>query len=320
MKDMCFLAYQNGNYKVYISKEDGTKLRYCNYQQYKPEFPESIDLKITNRCNLNCRMCHEESTPNGRHADLNDPIFDTFHAGMELAIGGGNPLEHPCLGSFLLRMKEKDIICNITVNLKHFMDNYDYIAELSRTGMVHGIGVSIPFATRSDLDHMDSIAKKINSIPNTVVHAIYGITTWETIMALAYKNVNLLILGYKSYGKGKKAYESDRMYQAAVNMIMRDTEKGLPELVKQMQDPTVENKPFRVICLDNLAFRQLQMFSDRDAVANAQYMGDDGEFTMYLDMVNRQYAVSSAEERIPIGDKQTIEELFADVRNRVKQV
>ena len=83
--------YRNGNYDVYLF-DDGTKIRHRpdevpDDQQMIPAFPESIDLKISNRCDIGCPQCHEKSVPNGELADLNDPILNTLQAGTELAIG-----------------------------------------------------------------------------------------------------------------------------------------------------------------------------------------------------------------------------------------
>ena len=46
--------YQNGNYTVKIY-EDGTKIRENDLDFFESEFPENIDIKITNRCNMGCK-------------------------------------------------------------------------------------------------------------------------------------------------------------------------------------------------------------------------------------------------------------------------
>lgn len=99
-------SYPNGNYIVSIF-DDGTKVRHNNLSYFAPDFPESIDLKISNQCDMGCRMCHENSTPDGKHGDLSLPFLSTLRAGTELAIGGGNPLVHPDLIPFLERMKDQ---------------------------------------------------------------------------------------------------------------------------------------------------------------------------------------------------------------------
>ena len=54
-------SYQNGNCAVDIFS-DGTKIRTWDGIP-RPVFPESMDVKITNRCSLenHCKWCHEGS-------------------------------------------------------------------------------------------------------------------------------------------------------------------------------------------------------------------------------------------------------------------
>ena len=122
MTNKCALLakYKNGNYSVRLY-DDGTKIKSTLYDDFVADFPDSIDLKITDYCDVNCPMCHESSSINGRHADLNSPFLDTIGSGTELAIGGGNPLSHPDLAQFLARMKNRGVICNLTVNERHLL-------------------------------------------------------------------------------------------------------------------------------------------------------------------------------------------------------
>ena len=103
MKKQIIAKYTNGNYKVQILS-DGTKIRYTKDNAFKPEFPESIDVKITDYCDMGCAYCHELSTPKGKHANLDIllEVLKPLLPGTELAIGGGNPLFHPNLLPFLL--------------------------------------------------------------------------------------------------------------------------------------------------------------------------------------------------------------------------
>ena len=115
--------YQNGNTTVTMMN-DGTKIR--EYEGIpKIIHPESIDIKITNYCDMGCAYCHENSTIKGVHADLDKLLEVTAElpAGVEFAIGGGNPLSHPDLVLFLETLKSKGIITNITVNQGH-LKNY----------------------------------------------------------------------------------------------------------------------------------------------------------------------------------------------------
>ena len=63
------VRYQNGNYTVTIDTRNGTKIRENDLDFFEAAFPESMDIKITNRCNMNCPMCHEDSKCDGAHGD-----------------------------------------------------------------------------------------------------------------------------------------------------------------------------------------------------------------------------------------------------------
>lgn len=123
-------SYINGNYSVKIF-DDGTKIRETEQESFKAEFPECMDVKITNQCDMNCIMCHEGSTNDGKHGDiLNVEFINSLNPYTELALGGGNPLSHPNLIEFLKICRKKRIIVNMTVNQKHFMEQQEYIKML----------------------------------------------------------------------------------------------------------------------------------------------------------------------------------------------
>lgn len=91
--------YKNGNYRVAMLV-DGSKIRYNDLDFFEPEKPESIDLKITNRCFRGCSFCHENSTCDGKHGDiLNLPFLDTMLPYSEVACLSGNTIVHSENGS-----------------------------------------------------------------------------------------------------------------------------------------------------------------------------------------------------------------------------
>ena len=113
-------TYVNGSFLFSID-EDGTLVRDSMDELGIIDFPSSIDVKITNYCDMGCQYCHESSTVEGLHGDL-DVLADALKAlpkYVEIAIGGGNPLSHPNLIDFLEVMKKRGIICNLTVNQGH---------------------------------------------------------------------------------------------------------------------------------------------------------------------------------------------------------
>lgn len=262
--------YKNGNYTVRLY-EDGTKIKSTLDDEFYAEFPDSIDLKITDYCDLNCPMCHESSSVNGRHADLNSPFFDTFHSGTELAIGGGNPLSHPDLLPFLAKMKHNGVICNLTVNEKHLLQNMQLLQNMIVERAIWGLGVSL-----NRYDEQTFLFARNNK--TVVLHAICGILEENNAQRLFDKDLKILLLGYKDFGRGK-TYRSK---------TVDDNIAWLKNEILSFADR------LNTVCFDNLALEQLDMRSQLPKnVFESNYMGDDGTASMYVDFVNLKCACSS---------------------------
>lgn len=293
--------YKNGNYDVIIFS-DGTKIRKNDLDSFEPEYPESMDIKITNSCDRMCSFCHEASVPNGVHGDiLNLPFLDSLMPYTELAIGGGNPLSHPDLVPFLQQLKERNLIPNMTVHQYHFIRNKTLLRELTEQGFLYGLGVSYNPGT-GDLD-IDEFINAIKEFPNAVVHVINGVCSPEDLSKLSGHGLKILILGYKDFRRGVE-FHSDNKIHVEANL----------KSMKERLSTIVSEQWFRVVSFDNLAIRQLDVRSLMSEEEWSQfYMGDDGGFTMYVDAVSGEYAVCSVSDvRHKITD--SIREMFAIVQ------
>lgn len=259
------ITYINGDYKIIINKQ-GTKIRTGHG---RAKFPESIDLKITNHCNAGCAYCHELSTIKGKHAPLSKIIelLNQLHAGTEIAIGGGNPLAHPNINEIINEARQRSIIPNITINEQHIP------LYLQNPLPIMGLGISLTLNP-----NWYNIDKALDAHDHVIFHIINNIHPQWILNYLTKNYVNaILILGYKRYGFGLK-YEPPH---------------------PNLQWQTLKTN----ICFDNLALEQLQI---RNQVSNehwnARYMGDDGQFTMYIDLVTNNYAKNSTSTKIKYPD------------------
>ena len=271
--------YENGNYLVRLFK-DGTKERLIApvFPALDPVYPESIDLKITDYCDLNCPYCHEQSTTSGEHADLELTLrhLAPLQRGLELAIGGGNPLDHPDLVEFLITCKAKGYIPSITVNSRHlhFQKYHDLLTYLDQKELVYGIGISV--------DPYD-LAVYESERNNVVAHVIAGIHDSAQVALVAEKYNKILILGYKQYGRGD-AYSYK--YRSVIKKNIKDLRSNLHYLLNE--------ELIKVLSFDNAAIEQLKVFNHLNKKCLTKfYMGDDGVFTMYYDAVNQWYKVNS---------------------------
>lgn len=302
--------YQNGNYSVTILS-DGTKIRENDLDFFDAESPESMDIKITNACDMGCPMCHEDSRPDGKHGDiLNLPFLDSLHEFTELAIGGGNPLSHPDFIPFLHLLKERKLIANVTVNEVHFLNNIPLLLKLTEQGFIYGLGISY---TGGDRESTYRFADEISKFPNAVIHIINGIVSMEQVSWLSERNreLKILILGYKDFRRG--ADHHVKVGQIVDNK-MSDMYEYLPQVIK--------NGWFKTVSFDNLAISQLNvkrlMSEDEWKIF---YMGDDGRegelssASMYVDAVSGQFARNSCStERFPVTNN--IIEMFQFLKTK----
>ena len=290
--------YKNGNYTVCIM-DDGTKIRRTDEDDFIPSFAENCDIKITDKCSMGCPFCFENCTKDGKHGDLFKYNFiNTLHPYTEVALNG-NDMNHPDLERFLKFLKEKRVFSNITVQQKQFLNNYDIIKRYVEEKLIYGIGISY--------NHYDEdFINKVKEFPNAVLHTINGILTEDDVNKLKGNDLKVLVLGYKNIRRGEN-YLHNHLNDVLVNK-------------KYLYDnlPTIINENwFKLVSFDNLAIKQLNV---KELLSEKQweefYMGDDGKYTFYIDMVEGTFAKNSLSlERYEIGDK-TIDEMFNIIRKK----
>lgn len=296
-------TYKNGNYYVVIDLDNGTKYRYLSEGEveYKPLFPETIDVNITNKCSNGCSFCYQNCTPDGKHCNFDQHYYELInkiHPYTELAINGNN-LDHPQLEEFLFRCNKKNIIVNMTVNLKDFVNNnadYNIIYSLMKAGFIKGLGISV---SDSREDKQIILNKKIETYlmydekicNNIVFHVINGLYDKILIDNLRYStdayDLKILVLGYKHCGRGKNI--TDEKYQD----ILKKGKENLDYALKKAD----------IVSFDNLAIKQLDLFNSKNEDIKKQistsYLGDDGFASMYLDLVDGYWTKSSYNKEFP---------------------
>lgn len=290
--------YMNGNFRTTIFS-DGTVIRETEDDEFIPAFASNMDIKISNYCDMGCKFCHEGSTKNGKHGDiLNEKFIETLHPYQEVALGGGDATSHPDLIPFLQKLKDRKVIVNMTVNQKHFEQKQDLIRRLVDEKLIYGIGVSLVNPT-------DEFISLVKQYPNAVIHVINGVLRPSDIEVLSDNNLKMLILGYKHLRRGNEWYNEDHENIVVKQMWLKE---NLAEIVNH----------FKVVSFDNLAIDQLEvqrLMSKEEW--DEFYMGDDSEFTYFIDMVEGKFSknsLSPLNERYDILD--SVDEMFEKIRLR----
>lgn len=291
--------YRNGNFRTTILS-DGTKIRETEDDEFKPAFAENMDIKICNFCDIGCPFCHEGSTTDGKFGDiLNEKFINTLHPYQEVAIGGGDATSHPDLIPFLQKLKDRKVIVNMTVNQIHFEKKQELIRKLVDEKFIYGLGVSLVNPT-------EKFIELIKKYPNAVIHVINGVLKPSDVEALENNNLKMLILGYKLLRRGDNFYSEDHE-----NIVVKQNwlYENLADIIEK----------FKVVSFDNLAIDQLnvrRLMSDDEW--NEFYMGDDGNFTYYIDMVERKFARSSTasfDKRYDLLD--SVDDMFKKIVSEV---
>lgn len=291
--------YLNGNVTVTLF-DNGTKIQeWDDNEGAHPDYPNSMDIKITDYCDAGCKWCHEKSTIKGKHADLEYllEIIQDLPKGTELAIGGGNPLSHPGLVPFLISCKSLGLIPNLTVNYKHAcqVKYTDLINKLLDNNLIYGLGISI-------LDNfVEYDITKFNKKDNIVYHVIAGVNDLSILDKIKESSVKkCLILGYKNYGRGEN-YLSPEVVSNLSNWI-----DNLGQYIKKIH-----------LSFDNLALKQLNIkqYLTEDEWSRF-YCGTDGAFTMYIDAVEQKYAMNSTNSNKYdlVGN---MKDIFANINSQV---
>ena len=365
-------SYKNGNYEVSLFS-DGTKIRHLpkNEIEFIPDFPENIDVKISNRCSLGCEFCHENSTCNGKIASGLDQDFyiscsslkhflegqnnfnpksyklhsknnnlnnfiSSLKPGTELAVGGGalSEIGDP-LFLFLEMVTDQGVYPNITVNGKELLNNFFYskiITSIAFEGKRNAAKVYTYLQNHRDLaasianeDSMkrhfiyglgisyvdDPVVKERMLVlrrffPNSVIiHTIYGITKKEDYDWLAENGFKVLVLGYKNFRRGetyKKKYENEILSN------MKDFDENFKNYAKKCHRISFD-------CLATEQFNLKEKISKN--VWDLRYMGDDGKFTMYVDLVEGKFAMNST---IPEDNRYSCEDFSFNVSLMFKKI
>lgn len=290
-------TYHNGDNIVVRIYDDGTKEKDILTDDARPEFPECMDLTISTYCENGCAFCYANCSSNGKKANLASfyPLLDTIHPYTELAIninGGEDPRE---LTPFLAHMSNRHVIVNATIRQDDFEKHLDTLYKMTKDGLLHGIGVS---AT----DCSSKFLRNSFLFPDLVCHTIVGITTPDQYTRLANAHKKVLILGYKTVGRGVEFDHEGETFKRNFEWL----DKNLDRLEHY----------FAVTSFDNLAIEQLNV-QDRLSPEewNRFYQGDEGSYTFFLNLAEGYFARDSMiQEKFPL--MWSVDEMFHEIRER----
>lgn len=296
--------YKNGTYTVIID-ETGTK-KYVG-EVFIADFPDSLDLKITEQCLHGCPFCHENSEKSGKHGDLEQLVLNLkgLPKGVELAVGGGNALLHPNLKDFLIKIKDHFKVA-LTIHWKDLVneDTKKILEDIIKEELITSLGISLADIKGKVLNEVDQINQmfpkdsfKIFSNIITVFHVIPGVTPFKIFKKIlwdAFSYSRILVLGFKQFGRAKKSELPIKDFEEWKNCIQDYNKRGGSFL-----------KLHKTLAFDNLALEQLDI---KNIVSKEtweeSFMGEEFTHSMYVDACKGEYAPTS---RSPYSERSSWE-------------
>ncbi len=122
--DIIINKHVEQHYSTVFNKSTGLFIRVEEYGFEEPFWaksgPEVIDISITNYCERNCEFCYRNSNSRGKHMDLKDYVTIIRQAKkvgtLQVALGGGNPNQHPKFIEILRETVNNEIVPSYTTN------------------------------------------------------------------------------------------------------------------------------------------------------------------------------------------------------------
>lgn len=118
-----------GDYHFLADPDSGVTFRWGKTLDDDPTFspvPELADISISNRCSKGCSFCYKDSTPDGKlmsieeYCQVLDSLqYNEYGTVFQIAIGGGEPLEHPDFMKIVEETVRRGIVLNFTTNGQH---------------------------------------------------------------------------------------------------------------------------------------------------------------------------------------------------------
>ena len=290
------IARKDGDWWILFNRESGDKIR-LSFKRNPialrcTSVPELVDISITDFCVADCAFCYRNSNYEGKHAD-NQSLYNVMRSCeemgvFEIAIGGGEPLDHPNIKNILSQFKNSTLRANLTTRHKSWLRD-DKMRNLI-FDTCGAVGISVDSA--AEIEDM-ATALQYHGIRSdrVMAHVIMGTVSEHEFRAMAVASHNsripLLLLGFKESGRGfkfkqKSGWKGYQKYDWFESVLIRLQEDDLMPARLGMDTPLVA---------------ELQPILERLEVPEWMYRTHEGENSMFIDAVHQTAGPSSYDSK-----------------------
>ncbi len=211
MGEIILRNYPFDNYKILFKPKTGLFIRIEDNgfpePFWAPSGPELLDISITNWCSRSCSFCYKNSDKNGMHMAFEDyeriMVEAKANNVFQVALGGGNPNQHPQFCEILEVTRKYGIVPSYTTNGDGL--NKKILEATSKYCGAVAVSAYEPYS------NMNKILTKFFSFNvKTNIHFLLDCNTIEVALQWMkkppnfLKNINAIIfLNYKPVGKNR---------------------------------------------------------------------------------------------------------------------
>lgn len=203
------------NYNFIADQETGMTFRWGKTIKENATFapvPELVDISISNHCSKGCEMCYRNSNLDNNYLTIEDYKYalnclkhPEYGNVFQVALGGGEPLEHPDFLEIINITRQFNVVPNFTTNGILITDK---IAKIIK-GKVGAVAVSI-----NNINNIADSNIRIlieNGIRTNIHYVIDNINIFQAIQILKgefnskLNGINAIVfLTYKPAGRGNR--------------------------------------------------------------------------------------------------------------------
>ncbi len=241
--------------------------------------PDTLDLKVTNKCQKQCAYCYQGSTVDGVGGLIPFELAEVLarFGVFEVAIGGGEPTTERGVPWLIRDLHAHGIVPAVTTGDLCWADG-PLFHDMRSAIFEHAVlGVSLPQACQ--LQDVELVFQRLVgfNMDRLWIHVIPALTDLDRLVALyrllAQRGVGLLLLGYKRGGR-------------AVN--------GVRSVVDDVS--SLIGLRWGRLAIDTALANELGKETlERMRVSRRLYRTVDGVDSAYLDLVSQQFGPSSYE-------------------------
>lgn len=228
--DIIISEHPRSHYKTLFSRDTGffARIEDNGYPEpfWSEDGPELLDVAITNYCEHGCDFCYRQSSRIGMHMTMDDVCNIVGQARnanvLQIALGGGNPNQHPQFIEILRLIREVGIVPSYTSNGDGLTDEI-LLATQKYCGAM-ALSLYPPYEIYDELTkRIHSYGIKLNLHVILKNDTIDLLSEWVQNPPIWFNNVNaIIILNYKPIVSPKSMMVTDRDKLKAFYKVVSD--------------------------------------------------------------------------------------------------